>query len=210
MLKMTTEISLVTRLLVRNKKVPEKMKAKALQQIGLMIMEYEEGDAFFFILDELYKAIEQEDKDALEELADLALHTLEKPDDSGYSKPEFKELEQICIRASNLFIEERDHSQRAALIHKLIDEDIIIVYYNNDFLLFYCYGFNGFIAAGINGRYNKQQLINKVDNMPIDQKTEIFSLINKAFDINETEIKFADLSYDLYADGQLMLKLQEV
>ena len=36
------------------------------------------------------------------------------------------------------------------------------------------------------------------------------SLIHRAFDIDVTEIKFADLSYDLYADGQVMVKLQEV
>lgn len=209
-IKFTEEISLVTRLLVRDKKVPEKMKAKALEQISLMLMEYEEGDAFWYILDELYKSIESEDKKALAELAELALHTLENSGSKGYSKPEFEKLEQICLKASNLFVEEQDNAARAAMVSKLADEDLLMVYYSEGFMLFYCDGFRGFIAAGLNGRYSKNQLIEKVDTMPGDQKAEITSLIHRAFDINTTEIKFADLSYDLYADGQLMLKLQEV
>lgn len=210
MIKMTEEIGLVTRLLVRDKKIPEKMKAKALEQLSLMIMEYEEGDAFWYILDELYKSIESEDKEALTDLAELALHTLENSGSKNYSKPEFEKLEQICLKTANLFVEEQDNAARAAIVGKLADEDLLMVYYSDEFMLFYCDGFHGFVAAGLNGKYNKKQLIEKVDTMPIDQKAEITTLIHRAFDIDVTEIKFADLSYDLYANGQLMLKLQEV
>lgn len=210
MISMTSEIRLVLLLVLKDEPVPDKLKANALEQLSLMIAEYQEGDAFWHLLDMLYQGIDNQDKDLLNKVADLGENMLKGNEDNKPDEEAREEIASISFAACRKFCEEKDTGPRVAITERMTSDHLFPIYYDNGFMLLYADPFEGLAAASINDSYDKNQLIEKVDTMPVDEKAKLFSLIHRAIGIDQAEIRFMRISYDQYANNQVYLKIQEL
>jgi len=211
MLKLTDELTLAIGMIKKNMPVPRKLEAKCLEQLELMIMNYEDGDAMYYILDLMITAIKEQSIEVLGDVADLGAELLmTRSIEKNTTSPKAKELAMISYQAAEDWLGEGEEDMKHAILMQLANEYILPVYYKNQFFLFYMKGNESFVASSINGSYDKDTLKSLVETMPTNEKTTIFQLIHDLTGKANIQIKFGNLKYIKYADDQMLLEFEEI
>jgi len=212
-MEFTKELRLSLKLILDGKQVPAKLKEKSMEQIRVIAMGFEEGDAEQVLLDMLLEALEKEDADLLRKSAALVgdvFPDIGKRADTRVKKEFLERLSNISIEACRKFVDEKDSGARGAIVNQLAQADMVPVFYDNGFMLLYSIDKGCFAAASLNGTYdNRDILLKKFESIPHDELAEITNLLHRITDEGSAEVRFVKLDYNIYADGKVMLKMEE-
>lgn len=209
----TKELRLSLKLMLDGKRVPIKLKEKAIEQIKVMSMGFEEGDAEQVLLDMLLEALEKEDAELLRKSAMLVGDVFpdigQKVDMKA--KEEFLErLSNISLEACRRFVDEKDSGARGAIVEQLAKVDMVPVYYDDGFMLIYSIDKLCFVAASVNGVYRSRDfLVDRLESIPHEELAEITDLLHRITEEVSAEVRFVKLDYNIYANNQVMLKMEE-
>ena len=209
MLAITNELKLTIMMVSKGDEVPEAMKTKALQDLNLTMMSYKEDDAEFVVLSMLEKAIKEEDLELLKKATSYmeSMYKVNSTSIQDELDPESVVLYEISTKVVDKFVKETESEEqiRSHMIQTLANNDLLPVYYEPGFMVFYAGMKNELIACSVNGSYNKRQLANMIDTI----NTEILEAIHNFSEKSSVKFRFADLSYKRKSGKQFELKLEE-
>lgn len=204
MIAFTEELRLAVTMMNNGDKIPDELRNRALEDLKVSMMEYQEGDAKFIILDMLKKAIENDDHDMLGKAKKYSASIVELEDIQ--LDAESRVLASISTEATMRFVKEEDEPIRLQIIGALANENLIPVYYEPGFLVLYN-GIDHFLfGCSINDSFNKKSLADKTSNVSY----ETLEAIHKFSEQDSVKFRFANLSYKRKADKQYELKLEEI
>lgn len=209
-MSMGREVSLVIKMIYKEQSLPEALKNKALESLRVLEMTYEEGDAEQVLLNMIIKAIEDEDKEALNDVADLIGGSL-LDDDSDDDYPNISDsLEAYAIKAANKFFEEKDRGIRLAILERLLEEaSMFPLLYENGNLLFYCHSTKGLVYSSVNKERDIHELVDDFSNIDHDTMVDILNHIHELTDNHTSKVRFTYLDYKILGEKQFLLKLEE-
>lgn len=204
------QIALTITMIREGLKVPDNMKAKTIEHLKVIEMDYESGDAEQVILSMLIEAVNEEDADKLETITDLILAA--EIDDDKPSSKRSEMVYQISSDAVNEWAMNHElASARIAILQRLLDNyNLIPVLTNNDDLLFYCIDQNCLIYTSVNNDKERDQVINDFKNLPSDKFSDVMDKIYQVIGRQAVETRFTKLNYEVIKDGKLVLDFKEV
>lgn len=176
-----------------------------------MLMEYEEGDAMYYILDSILAGIKSNSKDVLVEVAELGIAMLENRHGSTMHDDYVpNRLSEITIQACHKFVEEFGNEKVGnSIACALLDKEVIPLHYGDSFMVAYSRDCHCVFLVTVNGHCkDKGKLVDKFSCLPVEFKDEIMDLLSKV-DLNiDSEMRFAELTYDL-GGKQCLLTIKE-
>lgn len=208
MLTMSEELKLTIMMVFEGDDVPEAMMTKALQDLDIIMMHYEDGEAGYVISSMLKKALKENN---LELLKKAMSYTESMARVNGFKDEaidsESEALYAVSKNAIERFIKESDKEERIRLqiIDTLANENLIPIHYEKNFLVLYEGTKNILVACSVNGSFNKKQLADMTSNISF----ETLEVIHRFSEKTSVKFKFANLTYKRKQDNQFELKLEE-
>lgn len=204
------EAMLVVALIKKGQKVPEDLKAKALEQLRVFSMSCEAGSARGYLLDKLIEGIEDNDIDKITgvmEMSAMVINDLSDKDDDSFTHPETMQAAKSAIDAFIEDMRKKDIPNGAivSMVKKVINLFGFIPFMYQDEILL---GFSGkhdcVLAFGIGFEGNPSELMEKT--MKINGRVDALRLIAEEFEIEEEiDIHFCTIWYKLLDNNDLEL-----
>ena len=206
MIELSNEIKLAIVMMYAEDEVPDGMKTKCLEDLDILMMNYEESDAEFVITNMIRKAIKEDDRELLKKAAKyLASMDHLEDRDPVLVDEESKFLASVSADAALKFTKETDEAIRIQIIKVISQENLVPVHYEPGFLVLYNGVQHVLVGCSINGSYDKYQLADMTSNVSL----ETLEAIHKFSEEDTVKFKFAELIYKRRADDNFELRLEE-
>ncbi len=204
-MKASKELKLALVLIQSGRELPGKLKKQVLEELELMIATTGEGEAEYYVFEELIKAIENESIEAIDLVTNMieCIYGDEEKQDSHVSEETEEAMTAMINEVVDRFTKIDDEplmmkiletiTKQLGALPLLFEQGLLCCYMHSNHIMVFC----------VNENLTKAQAFDRYSSL--NGKAKMIDMISEYNGRQDCEIKFMKLSYRKFEDGKCEL-----